>query len=94
MFFGVVDGGDHIIVVPAPVFLPGEIIPDQAAVTLQGEIRMYIVVILRVKTDAFHHSAYGAGLGKLSIPYREGELVGNNFPAHLPVEGNRIGVEK
>ena len=62
--------------------------------TLQGKVRMYIVIILGVKAHAFHHAAYRTHFGKLGIFYGKGELIGYDFPAHLAIEGNGIRVEE
>ena len=92
--FIIVNGGNHVVIVPAPVFFPGQTIPNQTAVALQCKIRMYIVVIFRIQTDTLHHSAYRAGFWKLGVFYGKGQFIGNNFPSHFPVKRNGIGVQK
>ena len=94
MFFIIVDGGNHIIIFPAPEFVPGERVPDHGAMPLICEVRIYIFVIFGFQADPLHHTFYRPGFGQLGILYRKGKLVGNNFPAHFTIEGNRVGIQE
>ena len=94
MIFIVIDGSDHIVIFPAPVFIPGQVVPDQCAVMLQGKIRMDVMIVLGIQADTLHHAGHRPGLGKLGVFYCEGELIGDDFPAHFPVKGNGIGIQE
>ena len=94
MFFIIIDGDDHVVVFPAPVFVPGQAVADQGAVALDGEIGIYVMKILRVLADPFHHALHRTGLRQLSIPDGKGDFVRYDLPAHLPVKGNRVRVEE
>ena len=72
MVFVVIHGNDHIVVVPPPVFLPGETIPDQAAVALEGKVGMDVVIIFGIQGDTLHHPANRTGLWELGVLYSKG----------------------
>ena len=94
MFFIIINGDDHVVVFPAPVFIPGQAVADQRAVALDGEIGIYVMKILRVLADPFHHAFHRTGLRQLGIPDGKGDLVGYDLPAHLPVKGYGIRIEE
>ncbi len=75
MFLAVIDCGDHVVIVPAPVFFPGKGITNECTVPLQGKIGMHIVIIFGIQADALHHAVHWAHLGKLRILDGEGKFV-------------------
>ena len=88
MIFIVIDGSDHIVIFPAPVFIPGQVVPDQCAVMLQGKIRMDVMIVLGVQADTLHHAGHRpTALGSWVSLYCEGELIGDDFPSPFPVKG-------
>ena len=88
VFPAVVDRGDHIVIIPAPVFFPGKGITNHRTMPLQCEIRVHVMIVLRIKADTLHHAVYGAHFRKLGVFDGECKLIGYDFPAHFTVERN------
>ena len=94
VLFAVVDGGDHVVVVPAPVFVPGQLVAQHAAVALHGEVFVDVFEVFALQVHALDHAGHLLAAGKLRIPQGERELVRDDLPAHLTVEGEGVGAEE
>ena len=88
VFFIIIKGYDHIIIFPAPVFIPGQLVANECTVVLHGEIGIHVMKILGIQADTFDHAPDGEGLWKLRILDSEGEFVGHDLPAHFPIKWN------
>ena len=90
----IVDCDKRIILFPAPVFLPGNAVAEQAAV--RG-LRKSIVQIHKRLIVPFHtvdHAGRIDRRGDLPILDDIGDLVGNDLPAAPAVERNGIRIQK
>lgn len=79
----IIHGGDYIVYLPAPVFIPGKGITDKCTVMLVSEVFIYILQVFVLRIHALHHAGHGAVLWKLGILDAERELVGYDFPPLL-----------
>ena len=91
---GIVHRHPGVVLVPAPVFLPGEIVAVKAAVGLLRELRVELHEFLVVPLHA-------ADIARLLYPARYlrilddvGHLVGDYLPAQPPVQRNGIGIQQ
>ena len=92
VLFIIIKGYDHIIIFPAPVFIPGQLVANECTVVLHGKIGIHVMKILGIQADTFDHTPDGEGLWKLRILDSEGELVGHDLPAHFPIKWNGIWI--
>ena len=94
VLFIVIDGRDHIIVVPAPIFLPLQIVAQQGPVGLGREVFVYIFQILAVQIHPLDHPRHGHRLWQLGILDGKGNLIRYDLPAEFPVQGDKIGIKE
>ena len=84
----------RVVLVPAPVFLPGKVVPVETAVGLLREFRVKIHELPVVPLDPAHVTRLLDLARYLRVLYDVGHLVGDYLPAEPPVERYRVGIQQ
>ena len=89
----IVDCRHDIVPVPEPVFVPGQLIPEDGSVGMLGKAGVGLLQFLAVRLHPAHAAGDLVVFRKLIVLDLIRNLVRNQFPALSPVIGDRIGVE-
>lgn len=89
----VVDGGVHVVGVPHEVLAPRQFVANQGPVGPVGELVVHLLDLRAVHRHPADFPGHLLVLGQLVVLNLVGNLVADNFPALVPVEGNGIGIE-
>ena len=90
----VVDGHVGVVLIPAPVFLPGQVIAEQAPVGDGGKVGMELMeigVIPRYPADIARGLDFGGDLPVLDV---ERNFIGDDFPPEVMIQRDGVGVEQ
>ena len=90
----IIDGCHDIVRLPPPVFIPFKLAAYERTVALQRKIFVNVPDILVLNRDALNHSTRRANLRELRILNGEGHFIRDDFPSLLPVERNRVRIQK
>ena len=75
VLLAVIDCGDHVVIVPAPIFMPGQLIANHGAMTLHNEVFVHIFQIFVLQIHTLHHSRHRMPVRQLCILNGESQLV-------------------